>query len=220
MHGSIDKQDAIPGLSDLDYFLLVRDLVLPEDETWINEMKQLLQARYREIDEIHLTVKPVADLSDDPFTRFILSQNAALRMGIPIEEIKAYKACIWYYPDSCISKMRLAFARDCFHSALKGKQVACTGGIPENAYYAARKLARYFVVIEGAYFLMTRGAYRGFDKENVLLGLHEEVPQFSQQIEMASRVLSNPIEAGVTGKAFLQQIQPMVEWMFDEIKRI
>lgn len=218
LHGSIDKRDAISGLSDLDYFLLVSDVRAAEDENWIGEIIHQLQNRYHEINEIHLMVKPVAALADDPFTRFILSHNATLRMGISVGEIKEFETCIWYSPDSGIAKKRLAFARTCFGDALTGNKPACTGEIPENTYYAARKYARYFVVIEGAYFLMTRGAYNGFDKENVLASLREEAPQYSQQIEMTNTVLLDPIKADVTESVFLQQIQPMVEWMFDEIE--
>lgn len=218
LHGSIDKQDAIPGLSDLDYFLLVSDACLQEDESWINEMVCGLQEKYREVNEIHLMVKTVDALLDDPFTRFILTQNATLRMGCPIESIDEYKTCVWYSPNTKIAKMRLAFARACFQDALNGMQPACTGGIPGNTYYAARKYARYFVVVEGAYFLMTRNMYRGFDRECVLSGLKKEAPQYELEINMTERVLLDSIETEMGGDLFLHMIKPLVEWMFDEIE--
>ena len=218
IHGSVDKEDAIYGVSDLDYYLIVSDCIKAEDYEWQNNVIEQLQNQFDVVDEVHLTIQSVKGLKDDPFTRFILSYNATLRMGKRIESIPEYHSCEWYCPNKYLAKMRLSFARKCFEEALEQKTPACTGEIPNNVYYAARKLARYFVIVEGAYFLMTRNKFCGFDKKVVLSGLNEEASAFQDVLKMTEFVLSDPLRAQIDQETFLQTVQALIEWMFQEIQ--
>ena len=218
IHGSVDKQDAIYGVSDLDYYLVVSGDISSEDIQWQGEITEQLQHRYDAVDEIHLTVQSVEGLMRDSFTRFILSYNATLRMGNRIESIPEYQHCQWVEPDKHLAKMRLSFAQQCFKDALSRRKPECTGEIPKNTYYAARKLARYFVIIEGAYFLMTRNRFCGFDKESVLSGLREEAIAFQDVLDMVASVLENPVRAQIDQDIFLEKTCSLIEWMFHEIQ--
>ncbi len=218
LHGSVNRGDAIPGLSDLDYFIILSGTLCVMDQVWLKETAVCLKRQYPIVDEIHLMPKGIHELAEDPFTRFILEQNADLRFGKPVSEIQELASCMWYRADKSIAKMRLSFADACFCDALKGLTPASTGEVPQNTYYAARKYARYFVVIEGAYFLMTRNAYQGFEIEQVLGGLRREAPQFAHEIELSEKILFDPIAAGIRHDLFLLRIKPLVERMFSEIK--
>lgn len=219
VHGSIDKQDAVYGVSDLDYYIVVAEDIKTEDLKWREEIKTQLQQRFDIVDEVHLTMRSVEALKDDPYTRFILSYNATLRMGQAIECIPVYQNCECYSPSKEVAKMRLSFAMQCFAEALQQKQPQCTGKLPSDTYYAARKLARYFIIVEGAYFLMTRNRFCGFDKDYVLTALRECATGFHDALNMASAVLSDPLRAQIDQETFIKKAQPLVEWMFCEIQK-
>ena len=46
LHGSIDKGDAVPGVSDLDYLLIISDLLREDDKLWIRNMENILKLQY------------------------------------------------------------------------------------------------------------------------------------------------------------------------------
>ena len=219
LHGSIDKQDAVYGISDLDYYLILHDAIAPADIAWSQNTTKKLEKQFCSVDEVHLSIQWIEGLRDDPFTRFILSHNATLRIGMPIEAVQESRGYVSFSPDKQLAKMRLGFARQCFCDALHDKQPACTGDLPENLYYASRKLARYFIVVEGAYFLMSRNIFSGFDKACVLAGLKAEAPSFSCVLGMAESVLDDPVHAHIEPAKFLEEVRPLVEWMFEEIDR-
>lgn len=219
LHGSIDKQDAVYGISDLDYYLILYDDIRVEDLAWSRKITKQLQNRHKSVEEIHLSIQSIEDIKREPFTRFILAYNATLRMGEKIEDIQEKGKLECFCPDKYLAKWRLAFARRCFEDALQKRQPACTGVLPTNTYYSSRKIARYFVVVEGAYFLMTRNMFSGFGKECVLTQLREEIPSFQSILNMVESVLNDPIDIQMDHDTLLKEIKPLVSWMFDEIER-
>lgn len=218
LHGSIDKGDAVPGISDLDYFLIIFGTVSEKDRIWIRETVSLLQAKYKLVEEVHLAVYTIDEIKKNRFALFTLKYNASLRLGKNIMELLELRGCDIYYPDKVMAKSRLGFARKCFEDALKNLQPANTGGLPNNTYYAARKFARYFIVVEGAYFLMAQNRFQSFDKTDVLKGLEENTVGFKEILEATKIVLQDPINAGITKEEYLRLIKPFVEWMFRQIE--
>ena len=120
-------------------------------------------------------------------------------------------------PDKSVAKSRLKFARQCFDDALNGKQPACTGELPENTYYIARKFARYFVIIEGAYWLMSINQFNSFEKEQVLMDLRENCSEFNDVLDLTEKILLNPVEAGISHEEFLVKISPFMLMIFESI---
>ena len=219
LHGSIDKQDAVYGISDLDYYLILHDAIAPADIAWSQNTAKKLENQFCAVDEVHLSIQWIEGLRDDPFTRFILSHNATLRIGMPIEAVQESRGYVSFSPDKQLAKMRLGFARRCFSDAIQNRQSACTGDLPSNPYYASRKLVRYFIVVEGAYFLMSRNKFSGFDKACVIADLKAEAPAFCCVLDMAESVLVDPVNANIEPAKFLEEVRPLVEWMFEEIDR-
>lgn len=166
---------------------------------------------------MHLAVHAAKALRANCFAIFTLKYNATLRLGTDITEILALDENEIFHPDKRLEKSRLKFAKKCFSDALNKLQPACTGEIPSNTYYAARKFVRYFVIIEGAYFLMSLDEFHSFDKKDVMLGLRENCKDFENFLDVADMVLSNPIEAGIEQEDFLGQAQPFMEWIFEQI---
>ena len=218
LHGSIDKHDAVPGVSDLDYFLIIADELQEKDRLWLRQTEAALQLQYSIVNGVHLTAHSVETLKSDSFALFALKYNATLRMGTDISELPALSDCEIPLPDKYMSKSRLDFAKKCYEDALKQQLPACTGEIPEDTYYAARKYARYFVVIEGAYFLMSQNRFRSFAKEDVLMGLREICSGCGHFLDMTEAVLQNPIKAGIASEDFLREAQPFMKWIFERIE--
>lgn len=163
LHGSIAMGDAVPQVSDLDAMLVLTDSVTQRDLAWQTAAQAQLAAQYPLIEDVHLNLISQSGLAQNAFACFALKYNATLLFG---QNVTAALPCP--APDAAMAKSRLAFARNCFDDALSGKQPACTGPLPEDPFFRARKFARYFVVIEGAYFLMSQGKFTTFAASGVL----------------------------------------------------
>ena len=213
LHGSIAQGDAIAGVSDLDAMLILADDVTVSDRTWQTAAQQELHTRFPIAEEVHLTLLSLDDLAGNDFARFALRYNASLASGQDVVRSMDCPA-----PDAAMAKSRLDFARQCFDDALTGKQPACTGPLPADPYWLARKFARYFVVIEGAYYLMAQGAFISFAPRDVLPALERYVPQFAPELHLTQQVLADAPAAGITGQAYLYKIHMLVKWMFNHIQ--
>lgn len=212
LHGSVAMGDAIPKISDLDAMLILQDAVTADDLAWQKDAQARLAAQYPVCEDIHLTMMSKSDLAGNSFACFALRFNAFLLCGT---DAAAQYPCP--APDAAMAKSRLAFARQCFDDALAGKQPACTGPLPEDTMYRARKFARYFVIIEGAYYLMSQGRFTSFAAKDVLPALHDAAPQFSEALRITEAVLRDAKNAGIASQDYLYTIFMLVKWMFDQI---
>lgn len=218
LHGSVSSGDAIPGISDLDCYIVVDEKLTNDDKKHINYLENILQQKYVIVDGVHLSVHSVDELKEDKFSRFILMHNSILYSGIDIARIIDANSEERYKADKQIAKQRIHFAKKCFQDALQGKQPESTGEIPQNTYYAARKFARYFVIIEGAYFLMSLNKFESFEKEKVLSQLRENINGYNEILDLTEKVIKYPIETGVKSNVFLEIVKPLVENMFKRIE--
>lgn len=219
LHGSIATGDAIPCVSDLDCHMVISEALSPEDRRYLEQLEKELQQRHAIVNGIHLSVHSTEELTQDKFARFVLQYNAMLYYGKDIVTEINNSTCETYEPNAQIAKERLAFARQCFKQALDHKQPACTGTLPADTYYIARKYARYFVIIEGAYFLMSQNKFESFEKGIVLNQLYKHTSGFEKELDMTGKILKDPKSAGIPHNVFLKRIRLFVEWMFDQIGR-
>ena len=219
LHGSVEKGDAVPGVSDLDLAFIASQRDREEDGAWLRGLCDSLEREYPVIDEAHITLMSLNELRENRFARFAYTVNASRIAGEDAAAALNAEDEQRYLPDKRMAKMRLGFAKQCFEDALEGKTPACTGPLPVNAHDAVRKLARYFVVIEGAYFLMARGRFQSFYADDVLKRLAEEAGGFAEEIELARCVLVYSAEAGIKPQTLLRRIEPLVRWMFEEIEK-
>lgn len=217
LHGSLNYGDAVPGISDMDCYIVIKDDLSSDDKAWISGAESCLENKYPVIESVHLSVHSVEEVKKDAFVRFMLTYNASLYEGIDIVRIYNTEEYGILKPDQNAAKVRLPFARQCFDDALHGRQPACTGELPENTYYIARKFARYFVIIEGAYWLMSINKFSSFEKEQVLLGLRKNCSRFNDIFDLAEKVLRNPVEAKISHEDFLAEISPFVSMIFKDI---
>ena len=220
LHGSIAKGDAIPYVSDLDFYIVISCKLKHKDKKYIEIMEQRLQQKYPIINGIHFSVHSLGDLENDKFARFILKYNSMLYFGKDIvKELDDIVGCEKFEPNVKLAKSRLDFARECFKQALDDKQPMCVDEVPNDTYYAARKYARYFVVIEGAYFLMSQNKFESFEKMDVLDKLYKYTNGFEKELDMTRQILIDSKRTGISHYEFLKRIRSFVEWMFDMIEK-
>ncbi|MBD5081960.1 MAG: hypothetical protein HDT44_09395 [Ruminococcaceae bacterium] len=218
LHGSIALNDAVPYVSDMDYYLVVSKNVDSKDKEYIAGLENTLQGKYDVVNGVHINVHSIDELKEDSFARFILRYNSKVYSGEDIVKSLEESGCGRILPNADTAKGRLDFARQCFSDALNGRQPANTGDIPENTFFAARKYARYFVIIEGAYFLMTVNSFSSFEKEKVLNELRKITKGFEDILGITERVLYDPIKTGISHNEYLTMIKPLVEYMFEKIQ--
>ena len=218
LHGSIALNDAVPYVSDMDYYLVVSKSVDSRDSEYITTLENTLQSKYPAVNGVHINVHSIDELKEDKFARFILRYNSVVYSGRDI--VRELEDCGGerMLPNSDTAKGRLSFARQCFSAALNGDKPLNTGDIPENIFYAARKYARYFVIIEGAYFLMSVNRFSSFEKVTVLNELRKTTEGFEDILDITERVLFDPVKTGIGHNEYLTKIQPLVEYMFEKIQ--
>lgn len=217
LHGSLNYGDAIPNISDMDCYIIIENYLNDNDKAWIGNTENNLQNKYPIINGVHLSVHSLDEVKRDAFTRFMLKYNSLLYDGIDVVEIFNTEEFGVINPNRNTAKMRVNFAKKCFDNALNGKHIECMGELPENTYYIARKFARYFIVIEGAYWLMSVNKFNSFQKEQVLMDLRENCSEFNYIFDLTEKVLTDPIGAGITHKEFLIKISPFVLMMFESL---
>lgn len=214
LHGSVAMGDAVAGISDLDCYLVLADAPAEADLDRLSHLQSRLLTEYPIVDEVHLAAHSTDDLAADPFSRFILKYNSTPIFGRDIvRELDRINPTL--EPNAATAKGRLSFARHCFSQALNGRHPDCTGPLPSDPCYVSRKFARYFVVIEGAYFLMSQNKFTSFAKEDVLSKLAD--CGFAEELSLARAVLSDARRAAVEPADFLRRVRPLVDWMFDTI---
>lgn len=220
LHGSALHGDAIAGVSDLDSCLIVPHALDNRQKSALIDLEQALQARHPVASEVHLTVYTIDVLQQDPFSRFLLRYNAALIYGKNVVDLLESQGYATPRPDAQLAKSRFAFAKACFRDACMGKQPACTGKLPDNTYLRTRKFARYFVVLEGAYWLMSQGVFTTFDRTFVLRDLKNHLPDFCDLFTQTERILQDPIQTSIPHERFLSDIRPFIERIFSDIERL
>ncbi len=216
--GSFSTGEAVLGESDLDYWGFVCDELSKADQRWIQDTASAVDKRFDIFGGVHINIMTVENITHNKLARFMLQYNSILCCGRDIlSEISARKPDS-YIPDKHVAKLRLPFARQCFEDALRGKCPRCIDEVPANSYLAARKFARYFVIVEGAYFLMSVNKFESFRQENVIALLKEKLAGFDDILDLSLSVSQTPFTARITHDDFLTKIRPLVYRFFKEIE--
>ena len=219
MTGSIHVNEAIIGESDLDCWAFITDDLSDDDRAWLNETENEMNNAFEIIDGVHINVKSIEELRNDKFARFALKYNSTLCFGYDvISEIEPTGVDI-YKPNKSIAKERLSFARKCLEDAMLNVCPQCMEKIPENTYFAARKYARYFILVEGVYYLMAKNKFETYKQEKVLQQLKENSTGFNEILDLSLAVLKDPLRAAIKHDDYIVQIYPFVMWLFEEIEK-
>ncbi|MCL2425708.1 MAG: hypothetical protein FWD05_05165 [Oscillospiraceae bacterium] len=218
--GSINLCEAIKGESDLDYWAFITGELTANDKMWISKTERYIDDGNDIVDGVHINVRTIEELRNDKFVRFALKYNSTLCYGNDIiSEINASGADM-YEPNKIIAKERLLFVRKCLEDAMKNICPQCMDKIPGNTYFAARKYARYFVIIEGAYYLMAINKFETYKQDRVIQQLKENSTGYNDILDLSLAVLENPLESLIKHDDYIVHISLFVKWIFDEIDKI
>jgi hypothetical protein len=217
--GSVSTNEAIVGESDLDYWGFIEDEVSAADKLWLSKTELEIDRKFQIFDGVHINFRSIEFLQKDKFVRFMLKYNSILYYGRDIISEIDSSGFGLYEPNKTVAKARLAFAKQYLEDALENKCPKCMDKIPGNTYFAARKFARYFVLVEGAYFLMCKGKFESFSLERVIQQLKENSTGHDDILDLSLEVIRNPIDKGVKHTDFIVKVRPFTEWIFTEIEK-
>lgn len=217
--GSIVYGDAIPFESDLDCNVILDGDLDQNKKAFVAELIRRLEKKYPFVNGIHINMRTIDNLKEESFVRFILEHNAKVINGYDIAKKMNLELENSIQPNVETALSRLDFAKSAYTDIVDGKQeVSSLERLPDNTYYAARKLARYLVVIEGAYYLMAVGKFRSFDIDQVLRGLRDERLFTEQVLDLTKLIIKHPIETRIGHRKYLDMIQEGVEEMFSRLE--
>lgn len=217
--GSVAVGEAWPGASDLDCFVFLRGEPTAADKVWRRRAEKRLEARFSICPNVHLTTSGVERLEQEAFWRFILRYNATRIRGVNLIAELGRRGIRTTRPSRKLARGRLPFVKACLDAAMAGQRVPSLGKLPSDPFLATRKLARDFVIVEGAYVLMARGAFVSFKQEDVLKGLRRVSRRWAGLVRTAEEILRDPHKAGVRPEVFLDMAEPFVNWAIERIDK-
>ena len=92
--------------------------------------------------------------------------------------------------------------------------------LPVEPPLATRKLARNFIILEGAHLLMADGAFCGFRRKDVLAKLRVLYPQWTTVFDRTDAILEDPFAAPVKPEDYIAEIAPFCRWSIERIERL
>ena len=217
LSGSVAVGEAWPGASDLDWFTFLDDAPSAADQAWATATVGELEESHPVAADVHLNVLPAARLRDEPHWRFILRYNSRRMLGRDLIADLERDGVATMQPSPELARSRLPFVRQCLASALVGECPASLAEIPAEPHLASRKLARNFVIVEGAYLLMARRAFTSFRQDDVLRGLDETSSCWRALLRQTAEVLADPYRAGIPPEPLMASIEPFVRAAMEEI---
>ncbi len=210
--GSVAAGEAWPGASDLDWFVFLQEEPTRADRKWKTLTRRQLEGRYPIASEVHLNVYPVDRLAREEYWRFILRYNAVQVRGDNLLAELARCGIRAPRPSRSLAKSRLSFMRQCLEETVAGRCPPSLAELPADPFLTTRKLARNFVIVEGAHVLMAKGVFKSFKQEAVLEGLRSITRRWRPLLKMTEATLRDPYQAAVPPDEFMKQVGPFVTW--------
>ena len=217
--GSVASNEAWPGASDLDWFALLEDEPSAADKSWRIRTQRKLEHRFPVAKEVHLNLFSMDWLRREAFSRFILRYNSVRIAGANVVAELAREGFPTPRPSLKLAKQRLPFVRRCLSETLAGRCPPALAGLPDDPCLASRKLARNFVLVEGAFILMAVGVFRSFKQQAVLDGLRSRWGRWSGLSDMCERILTDPHKAAIHPGRLMRRVGPFIEWGIGLIER-
>lgn len=219
LSGSIASGEAWPGASDADCFLFVQEEPQAKDLTWCKNKGDELEKQYPVIKGFHLNLFPTTHLHKQADWRFILRYNATCLHGIDIITTLEQEGIHTAQPSKELAKSRIGWMKNNIEGALRDAlPKALFPNLPDNPFLITRKLARNFILLEGAYLLMADNAFFGFRQNDVIPTLKTRYPQWESTFQLTIKTLTDPIQTAIHPKDFIAEIAPFCFWSINKIE--
>ena len=210
--GSVAAGEAWPGASDLDWFVFLHDEPTHADKAWRRRVQKRLEKEFPAASEVHLNLYSEERLRSEAFWRFIFRYNGNRIRGDNLIAAFERQGIRTPRPSRKLAKSRLPFVRQCLSDALSGKCPAALAELPTDPFLASRKLARCFVIVEGAFALMCRGTFESFSQKAVLQGLRGTTRRWRRLLRKTEAILADPYRAGIRPDDLMAEVEPFMNW--------
>ena len=216
--GSIAFGEALPGVSNFNWWMFLDAEPDETDLAWCKEHERKLDEQYPAINGFSLCLFSLGRLRKETFWRFIFRYNTVQLHGHDVLAQLENEGYPTPTPSRELAQGRTGFVEECIESAVRGELTDKLFALPEDPHLAGRKLARNFVLVEGAYLLMADDAFVSFQKKDILERLNSRYPQWRDVFSLAERIEDDPAAAGVPPDDFVSQVAPFVRWAIERTK--
>lgn len=206
--GSIAFGEALVGVSDADWWMFLADEPHECELAWCRDLQHTLTTRFPEIAEYHLTPYSLARLEQEAFWRYAFRHNAIQLYGDDVLSAMEARGIHIDTPNRVFAINRLRWMKPLLESLQHGTVPPYLYPTPETPCHAIRKLARYFVILDGAYLLMAEGKFSSFRAKVVLPSLRATFPAWKSLYDMTALVLNDPSAISFTQEEYLEQLIP------------
>lgn len=212
LSGSLAFGEGLPGISDMDIYAFIDRELEPCELQWRPQSEEVLGRRYPQVEHFCLNINPLDFLAEQVWWRFLLRYDSVRLRGEDIVAVLEQRGVSTPAPSLEVAKTGLAWMHKCFEGAAKGQVPKELYTAPTDPYLATRKLARNFVIVEGAYLLMAEGKFVSFRSRDVLRQLRCRYPQWEELYAIVEATQHDPVAAAVDPKEFLAHLTPFVHW--------
>ncbi|NKB65955.1 MAG: sigma-70 family RNA polymerase sigma factor [Candidatus Latescibacteria bacterium] len=207
VRGSVFRDEAVEGISDLDFFIFTTDELTPADRQWVREARQNWKAEHGTSGVGFVPARSIAVLHQRPFLKRYLRYDSALVWGrdlIAGENIPPLVVGI-------SSEWRLAR-----YAAGLEKENTTDFRLPAEPPLKLRKFARMAVLV-GASYLMHRGESHTFKGTEILPRLQRQLPQWSQFLDTTTKLYIHPtVPSTQQLESYLHQLLDWMVWVAGE----
>jgi hypothetical protein len=216
--GSLAYGEGLPGASDMDMFGFLDHEPEPCDLQWRPRSEEVLGRRYPHVEHFHLNINSLDFVAKDIWWRFLLRYNSVRLQGEDIVAVLEQRGVSTPVPSPEVAKTGLAWMHKCFAGAAKGRVPKELYTAPADPYLATRKLARNFVILEGAYLLMAEEEFVSFRQQDVLRQLRCRYPQWEELYAIVEATQQDPVAAAMTPEKFLAHLTPFILWAIARVE--
>lgn len=225
--GSVHRNEAVPGVSDLDLYPFIIDEFNDADKEWFSQAEQRVESRYPSanglcpprcvtevLDGLQSTADEIAQIRSQAWvhrfrydTTLVFGRDliTELRMSnMDKDQARDYFQCVWdlvRYTAGLESENKTDFR------------------LPEILPHRLRKLAR-LAVLGGAYLLIGRGELYSFKGTDVFPLLNSLFPKWCAFLNETEALYIAPDPSTTDSKisAYLSQLVPWVDWVEEQLR--
>ncbi len=218
LSGSVAFGEALVGISDVDWFMFQKPEPNEGDSSWCKANESVLNEIYPVANGFHLNLFSLDCLRKETIWRFILRHNSIRLHGTDIISKLEEEGMHTPAPAREWAQSRTRWMEKITSIALDGRFSEVAFPLPQNPCLATRKLAKWFVILEGAYLLMAEDAFLSFRQKDVLQQLKVLYSQWTCLFAITERILADPFTAGISPDTFIDRVVPFMRWATQRIK--
>ncbi len=225
--GSVARGEALPYHSDVDSFAILGAEPTADDRAWKGSIEEAVRRDHPQVKDYHINLWSRYFMRNETLL-FIFRYNAHLAFGRDVVTECERQGDRIPSPNGAWAKKRIGWMEKCFDGLVRNDFPAelYGGAIPSvisaehaNDFYISRKLARNYMLLDGAYYLMAKNAFKTFAISDVMPNLQRLLPQWKTELEITCLALMRCNELRISPIPYRRMIVPVVRNFIDDIAR-